>query len=389
MGHQSYHYLKLKGSTYYYSRRVPKCLLSLSKTSRVEVCLFTSVRISAARQAISLNQELEDHWSILRRRQRNDRIAGLFGGVLSIEPKRPGDTASGQLMSDALETYLRLKGAGRSDTFEAGARRSVGYLLEVTSDKPIDTLVRQDANALREYLKSRGLAQVSISRNFTNIRAIVNFALREHGLPTSTAFSGVYLGETVAPKKRYVPTTEELRTLIRLCRRQDDDLRWILALIADTGLRLSEAIGLHKTDVVLESDNPHILIRPHPWRRLKTPSSERVVPLIESALWSTQRAMQTTTNDFLFPRYARDHRTLSNAASAALNKWLKSQVNEEMVIHSLRHSMRDRLRDVECPAEIIDTIGGWAREGVGETYGRGYSLEILSKWLERASIHHP
>jgi hypothetical protein len=32
MGHQSYHYLKLKGSTYYYSRRVPKCLLSLSKT---------------------------------------------------------------------------------------------------------------------------------------------------------------------------------------------------------------------------------------------------------------------------------------------------------------------------------------------------------------------
>ena len=98
--------------------------------------------------------------------------------------------------------------------------------------------------------------------------------------------------------------------------------------------------------------------------------------------------MQTTTNDFLFSRYARDQRTLSNAASAAINKWLKSQVNEEMVIHSLRHSMRDRLRDVECPAEIIDTIGGWAREGVGETYCRGYSLEILSKWLERASIHH-
>ncbi len=298
------------------------------------------------------------------------------------------DTVCGPLVSEALETYVRLKGVGRSDTFEAGARRSVGYLLEVTSDKPIDTLVRQDANALREYLKSRGLAQDSIARNFTNIRASVNFALREHGLPTSTAFSGVYLGETIAPKKRYVPTSEELLTLIRLCRHQDDDLRWILALIADTGLRLSEALGLHKTDVVLESDTPHILIRPHPWRRLKTPSSERVVPLVGSALWASQRAIQTTTNDFLFPKCARDDRTLSNSASAALNKWLKSQVNEAMVIHSLRHSMRDHLRDVECPAEIIDTIGGWAREGVGEADGRGYSLEVLSKWLEKASIHH-
>ena len=35
MGHQSYHYLKLKGSTYYYSRRVPKCLLSENGNAKV------------------------------------------------------------------------------------------------------------------------------------------------------------------------------------------------------------------------------------------------------------------------------------------------------------------------------------------------------------------
>lgn len=219
MGHQSYHYLKLKGSTYCFSRRVPRCLQTLSKTTRVEICLFTSVRTAAVLQAVSLNQDLEDHWSILRRRQRNVRIAGLFGSALSVERMRIIDTVCGPLVSEVLETYVRLKRAGRSDTFEAGARRSVVYLLEVTSDKPIDTLVRQDANALREYLKSRGLAQDSNARNSTYIRAIVNLALREHGLPTSTAFSGVCLGETIAPKKRYVPTSEELLTLrpAKLC----------------------------------------------------------------------------------------------------------------------------------------------------------------------------
>ena len=46
--------------------------------------------------------------------------------------------------------------------------------------------------------------------------------------------------------------------------------------------------------------------------------------------------------------------------------------------------MRDRLRAVECPADIIDQIGGWSRKGVGESYGRGYQVEQLHRWMARA-----
>jgi hypothetical protein len=49
-------------------------------------------------------------------------------------------------------------------TFEAGARRSIGYLLEVSECKPIDAYQRRDANALREFLRERGLAKESIAR---------------------------------------------------------------------------------------------------------------------------------------------------------------------------------------------------------------------------------
>jgi hypothetical protein len=48
----------------------------------------------------------------------------------------------------------------------------------------------------------------------------------------------------------------------------------------------------------------------------------------------------------------------------SLNKWLKAHVSGDIVVHSLRHAMRDRLRAVECPADIIDQIGGWSRKGV-------------------------
>ena len=36
--------------------------------------------------------------------------------------------------------------------------------------------------------------------------------------------------------------------------------------------------------------------------------------------------------------------------------------------------MRDRLRAVQCPADMIDQIGGWTTAGVGQSYGEGYCV---------------
>jgi len=70
-------------------------------------------------------------------------------------------------------------------------------------------------------------------------------------------------------------------------------------------------------------------------------------------------------------------------ASAALNKWLKPRVPASCVVHSFRHSLRDRLRAVECPADIVDQIGGWSTAGVGQGYGKGYPLSTLEGWLRK------
>ena len=45
--------------------------------------------------------------------------------------------------------------------------------------------------------------------------------------------------------------------------------------------------------------------------------------------------------------------------------------------------MRDRLRAVECPSDIVDRIGGWITAGVGQSYGEGYPLEVISKWMNK------
>ena len=59
----------------------------------------------------------------------------------------------------------------------------------------------------------------------------------------------------------------------------DDDMRWLIALISDTGMRLGEAVGLLKEDIILDHDVPHVRLVPRPWRRLKTRGSQRDIRL--------------------------------------------------------------------------------------------------------------
>ena len=149
-------------------------------------------------------------------------------------------------------------------------------------------------------------------------------------------------------------------------------------------MRLGEAVGLLKSDIKLDSDIPYIELKPHSWRSLKTKGSERNIPIIGSSLWACKRILESNNDSiFAFPKYTNQLKCNSNSASAAVNKWLKEQLLNSYQVHGFRHSMRDRLRAVECPSDIVDRIGGWITYGVGQSYGKGYPLEVLNKWMKK------
>ena len=156
----------------------------------------------------------------------------------------------------------------------------------------------------------------------------------------------------------------------------NDPNRWLIALISDTGMRLSEALGLKVSDIKLNEEIPYINITPNSARRLKTKSSERQIPLIGSSLWAAKQLCLNIKGEFAFPHYTIKDYCHTNSASAALNKWLKLRVPQHCVVHSFRHSMRDRLRAINCPSEMIDQIGGWSSSKIGEAYGSGYNLNV-------------
>ncbi len=234
-------------------------------------------------------------------------------------------------------------------------------------------------------MAARGLGRASIKRNMSVIRAVVNFASREHALPDVSAFAGIYFGEeTVSANAKRKPIPTDLIHSVQLaCQQLDDEARWLVAVISDTGMRLSEAVALVRDDIVLDNPHPHVCVRTHPWRRLKTQGSERIVPLVGACLWAARRAAASARTEILFPLYCSEDVCKANSASAALNKWLRPRVPDGCVVHSFRHSMRDRLRAVECPRDIIDRLGAWSVAGVGEGYGNGYPLHVLASWMSR------
>jgi integrase len=322
--------------------------------------------------------KLDRHWHIMR--MSSDEVPGKH----LLEEPAEKNVGQGPSLSDAVALYLRLKGQNKPPAFEATLKRGCGYLIDSCGMKNLEGYTRSDATQFRDYLFAKGLNGASVARIFGTVRAVINLALSEFGLSIVNPFSNVYFDQSQGVKKRIPVKPEDIEKVQRECYKADDEKRWLIALIADTGIRLGEGAGLLRSDFVEQDGILCVNIRPHPWRSLKTASSERLVPLVGSSKWAAERILaQSTESRFAFPNYNDGQRTNANSASAALNKWLKLKIGRGYTIHSFRHSMRDRLRAVECPSEIIDQIGGWLTYGVGNSYGNGYPERTLLQWLRK------
>ena len=379
----------VRNGYYYFSRRVPSDLRDHYSYHRIVQGLRTTSPQKAKVQASITSAQLEAYWNQVRLAKSDvigmSLVMGAPNRSLKLDAKQPQSDCPSLL--DALEVYLEQKGKGRPKTFRVAAERSCNYLIGLCGNKQLSDYTRQDALQFRDWLVARGLTGSSITRNFSYLKAVINFALSEYALDVRNPFIGVYHDRSAGVLVRKPIPMVAIRKVQSECHKIDDDIRWLIALISDTGMRLAEGAGLLKQDFIgLDTDLPYVCVTKHPWRNLKTASSERKIPLVGEALWAAKRIVKAeTASDFAFQRYNRRSPTAANSASAALNKWLKHYVPDGCTMHSFRHSMRDRLRAVQCPSDITDQIGGWATDGVGQGYGSGYPMNVLQEWLVKAT----
>ena len=264
-----------RDGVYYYVRHIPKDLAQHYCVNRLCFSLRTKSLHSANRAAKSVSQRLEHYWLGLRLQRME--IPAMH--VLKQDNVVPDDSP---ILSDACDLYLRLKGSGKDKVFWRTANRTIEYVIKLVGDRPVASNTSAEAAKFRDWLMEQGMGMKTVKRVFAAVRAIVNLSISAEGLDCTNAFSKTYFPENGVEAKRQPIPIQSIRSIQRLCRSLDDDMRWLVALISDTGMRLGQAAGFRLTDIKLDAPIPHIDLRPHPWRSLKTRGSQRLIPIVGS-----------------------------------------------------------------------------------------------------------
>ena len=285
------------------------------------------------------------------------------------------------LLSDMLKEYLAIR-----DISERPVRLAVEALEAVSGDREISDYTREDVRAFLGYMKQRGVKTATVIRRLNSLSAIFSYSYAELDIDKRNPFTRVIIPKEGADvTKRGSFTIEQLVEGSGLALTSGSTVKLLMPILGETGCRLAEIVGLRVEDVDLKNEVLHI--RPNSHRRLKTAGSERSLPLVGHALDAVRLVMaKANGSDWLFPQYIKEDGCYATHASNALNKWLKRDFSD-LTAHSLRHTVRDRLRASEVPLEAIDQLGGWSSVGgVGSRYGQGYSVVHLRQYMDRIAI---
>lgn len=293
-------------------------------------------------------------------------------------------------LSEGINEFFRLTGEPSEAGVGLRRTRVVRDFISVCSDLPIDRYSRQDVNTFITYLLEEKQNKTdTVRKRIGEIRVVFETLCREKEIEDNQIFVKPIipkLGEDAKVRLPFTPT--EVHLIQRECLKKNDDIRWLIALLSDSGMRIAEAVGLRWVDVHLEGPTPYLSLKPDEARRLKNDHSIRNVPLVGAGLWAISQAAKKRTCEFVFPRYidfdAETPTQNATSASKTVNDWIRNHNIEDKGdkgSHSFRHALNDRLRDVEAPKEIREALCGWKETGMAGHYGKGHSPEVLAKYL--------
>ncbi len=429
-------FLTRRGATWHFVRRVPAEFADLDR--RGVVRHSTRIRVAddrigrrAARVAHTLNEALERFWKELtdgrsnqnltrydeaRRRARTlgfdyipnselislpqekrlERLETLVAKGLTHDPsareallgtlQRPSfnlsrlfeeyEAATKDEVKDLSPDQLRI--------WRNGRMRAVARFVKVVGDKPVAELTHADAIEYSEWWRERVVDDAVIAKTANKdmgqlSRMLKDMSIRRR-LNLPDIFKGLHLrGETEKCRLPYEPSFIQTRFLAGALDGLNEDARFVMYVMIETGLRLSEIVNLRENTIVLDARVPHVRIVAD-GRRLKTQDSEREIPLVGVAL----KAL--THRPHGFPKY----RDKATTLSATVNKFLLEnglRPTRDHSLYSLRHSFRDRLVAVETPDSLIDSLMG--HKTYKPKYGKGPSLELKLKFLEQIAFCSP
>ncbi|MFA8299143.1 MAG: DUF6538 domain-containing protein [Hyphomicrobiales bacterium] len=414
--------LLVRNGWYYFNKRIPRYAVEIEKRTHIKIALKTKNKYEALKKSIAIEEELHKNWQVLKNKA-NDCIDSyaravaiahvrgfsyknhiqiaensFLGEILNristaynnIDHQQISDCVLGISkaphipLKSCMKKYWTLSADRLLNKSEFQIKKyknprdyTLNEFIKLVGNKGVSEIARSDILKFHQHLMakiSEGMVPDTGNKKLRYIKDILSTVANANEIPfdedamfKNTQFKRLKISrppfEAEFVQNKILPNLDGL----------NDDAKYLVYAMADTGAREAELVGLESGDIFLDDPVPHIYIRPKENRALKTAHSERKIPLVGTALIAFKKFPNG------FTRYKE-----SDSVSNLINVYFRNhdlKPTPKHSLYSLRHTFKDRLRDIGAPEEIIDQLMG--HRTYKPKYGRGHKLENMRVWLER------
>lgn len=257
-------------------------------------------------------------------------------------------------VSEVLEEWCEDNRADWKLRTEKLNRRSVNLFIEWAkrhSIKNVEDVTKQHIADFKRFLDERYQAPRSRQDALIKLQALFNFCIDKRDYLTANPVKGMtYSKVTSINHKTEITPSEYERVMKTDYVKGYEDLKWLLAILWNTGMRIGEAIQLRPEDFRIVDGIKCISINTEDGKQVKNETSIRDIPISEALLqmgiWDTKPRLGWTKN---------------NAAGSRIAFAFK-QIGIEHSSHDFRYSLSNRLRDCDVADSVRYSILGHAHK---------------------------
>ena len=324
-------------------------------------------------------------------RPRREDVDALLGGVAKPNKGKVKVSKAFKLYLDKISYNDQYnKDKDQLYSWKKTKTTSIDYFIEVMGDLDMDSITREQALAYEDWWRDRmkankegkaGVKPNTANRHIGNIRGLYTSFFKYIGdEDRQNPFRNMHFtGTTKSSVAAFDNEWVRHRILVPgLFDRLNTELQSMIYVLIETGARMSEICNLMPDDIHLDEAIPYISIRPRDNRELKTPDSERDIPLVGVAL----EGMKLTPDGY------EKYRGKGTLVSANLMKAFRKREllpTKNHVIYSLRHAFEKRMQEANTDYALRCLLMGHKNDR--PAYGDGGSMEYRRD--ELLKIAHP
>lgn len=257
-------------------------------------------------------------------------------------------------VSEVLEEWCEDNRADWKLRTEKLNRRSVNLFIEWAkkhSIKNVEDVTKQHIADFKRFLDERYQAPRSRQDALIKLQALFNFCIDKRDYLTANPVKGMTYSKVTSINHKTEITPSEYEMVMKTDYVKGyEDLKWLLAILWNTGMRIGEAIQLRPEDFRIVDGIKCISINTEDGKQVKNETSIRDIPISEALLrmgiWDTKPRLGWTKN---------------NAAGSRIAFAFK-QIDIEHSSHDFRYSLSNRLRDCDVADSVRYSILGHAHK---------------------------